>query len=88
MTELFLSGRMVDLVLGLVALEAIALSIYHHRTGRGIATRDLAGNLLAGTCLLAALRCALVQSGWEWIALWLAASLIAHLYDIGRRWRR
>jgi hypothetical protein len=45
-------------------------------------------NLLAGACLLMALRSALSGSGWAWIAAWLFAALVAHLADLARRWRR
>jgi hypothetical protein len=35
---------------------------------------------------LLALRCALVDERWPWIATWLLAALIAHLADLsGRR---
>ena len=48
MQELIASGRIVDLILGLVVLEAIALFAWHRATGRGIAPRALVFNLLAG----------------------------------------
>jgi len=86
--ELFATGRIVDLVLALVALEAIGLAIYRRRTGRGVAAGDLLPNLVAGACLLLALRAALTGAGWMWVAGWLAASLPAHLADLRRRWRR
>jgi len=83
--ELFAGGRIVDLVLALVVLEALALWIHHRRTGRGIAPADFLPNLAAGACLLLALRAALAGSGWIWIAAWLAAALAAHLADLARR---
>lgn len=87
MGALFADGRIVDLVLGLTLLEAVALVAYHRRTGRGVAPADLAGNLLAGVCLLLALRGALAGAWWGWIALCLSGSLVAHLADLRRRWR-
>ena len=45
-------------------------------------------NLLAGSCLLLALRLALGQASWQWLALVLAVSLLAHLLDLRQRWRR
>ena len=54
-TDVFASGRVVDMILGLTVLEAGALGMHHRRTGRGIAPADLAGNLLAGIGLLLAL---------------------------------
>jgi len=87
MGQLFANGHVVDLILGLMVAEALALIIYRRRTGRGIAPLDLVGNLLAGLCLLLALRAALVDAAWGWIAAWLSVALIAHLLDLQRRWK-
>lgn len=87
MGDLFATGRVADLILALVVLEAILLVAYRRRTGRGVATWDLLPNLLAGGCLLLALRGALTGAGWAWIAACLAAALLAHLADLSRRWR-
>lgn len=43
--------------------------------------------LLPGFCLLMALRAALTGAGWPWIALWVTASLPAHMLDLYRRLR-
>jgi hypothetical protein len=85
--ELFATGLVADLILALVGLEALSLLAYRRRTGRGVAPADLVFNLLAGACLLLALRGALVGAGWGWIALCLGAALFAHLADLRRRWR-
>jgi hypothetical protein len=87
-SDLFATGRVVDLILVLVAVEGLALATYHRRTGRGIAALDLLGNLLAGVFLLLALRGALVGAGWEWLGCALSAALLAHLGDLRRRWRK
>ena len=86
MTDLFASGRIVDIVLAITAIEAALLIAYHRRTGRGPAPKDVVGMLLAGACLMLALREALVGAEWRWIALWLAAAFVAHLNDLRRRW--
>jgi hypothetical protein len=83
--ELFATGRVVDLILVLMAAEGALLMVLRARTGRGLAPADLALNLLAGACLLLALRAALVGAGWGWVALGLAAALPAHLIDLRRR---
>ena len=88
MTELFTSGRIVDVILALMVLEGIVLVVYHRATGRGIAPSGLLANMLAGGCLLLALRVALTGASWHWIALSLAAALLAHLADLRCRWRR
>jgi hypothetical protein len=85
--DLFTSGRIADVILGLVLLEAVALIVYWRRTRRGVAPADVIFNLGAGACLLMALRGALMQTGWHATAFWLAAALVAHLADLSRRWR-
>lgn len=87
MAELFATGRIVDIVLALTALEAVALMAYHQWTGRGIAPLDLLSTLAAGVFLMLALRAALTGAGWVWIAGCLVAALAAHLLDLARRWR-
>jgi hypothetical protein len=84
---LFASGLVADLILALVAVEALLLLAYRRRTGRGPAPADLVLNLLAGAFLVLALRFALVGAGGAWIAACLGAALVAHLADLRRRWR-
>ena len=84
--QLVTSGRVVDVVIGFMILEALALHIYHRRTSLGPAPADTIAMLLAGLCLLLALRASLTQSDWTWVAAFLAAALVAHLADLHRRW--
>ncbi|ACA18090.1 conserved hypothetical protein [Methylobacterium sp. 4-46] len=84
MSDLFGSGRIVDLVLALVALEAVALTAWRRRAGRP-GLPGLLVNLASGACLMLALRAALVGAAWTWIALALAGAGIAHALDL--RWR-
>jgi hypothetical protein len=86
-TELFATGRIVDLIVGLMVLEGVLLAAWHRRTGRGIAPAGLLPNLLAGVCLLLALRASLSGAGWGWIGVCLAAALAAHIADLRHRWR-
>jgi hypothetical protein len=85
--DLFASGRIVDLILALMAAEAVVLAVHYRRTGRGVPLPDLAVNLAAGAGLLLALRAALTGAGWAWTAGWLTLALAAHLADLARRWR-
>ena len=85
MAALFASGRIVDLILVLTVLEGVALAWWRRRTGRGPPTTALFGNILAGVCLLLALRVALTGGWWGWIALALFAGLLAHVFDLSRR---
>jgi hypothetical protein len=88
MAELFARGSLVDLILVVVVLEAVALLLYWHRARRGIAPFDLVPNLCAGAFLLLALRATLAGSGWMMASGCLAAAGLAHLVDIYRRWRQ
>lgn len=86
MAALFESGRIVDLILGMMLLEALALGIWRRRTGRGVPLPGLLTNLAAGACLLLALRAALGGDGWEMVAVWLGAGLATHVADLRGRW--
>jgi hypothetical protein len=88
MRDLFASGRVVELILGFMLIEAVALGIYHRRSGRGVQPLDLAVNLAAGALLLLALRAARVDPDPLAPAPYLAVALVAHLCDLARRWRR
>jgi hypothetical protein len=87
MRELFETGSIIDMVLALMAVEAGILGAYHHRSGLGVSSTELAANLLAGGCLLLALRAALMDAGWKAVAIWLAAALLAHVADLRTRWK-
>ena len=87
MRELFETGRIIDLALALIAAEAGLLGAYHHHSGRGISAATFAANLVAGGCLLLALRAALTNAGWEPVATWLFGALLAHVADLRSRWK-
>lgn len=82
------SGRAVELVLGLMVLEALGLFALHRLTGRGLAPVDLLPNLGAGMLLLLAMRLATGGVWWGWVSLCLLGALVAHVGDLSRRWRR
>jgi hypothetical protein len=86
-TALFTSGRIVELILAAMVIEAIAFLIYKFTIGRGVPPVGLLINLLAGAFLLMALRSALLALPWPWTSAWLAAALIAHVADLAQRWR-
>jgi len=84
--RLLLTGKLVDLIVGLVGIEAAALLIFRSVTGRGPSAIAMIANLLAGTFLLLALRNALAGAEWGWIAACLTGALAAHLVDLRLRW--
>jgi hypothetical protein len=88
MDALFAGGRVIDLILGLMVLEAIAFAALYYLRGKGISPARLLPNLLAGACLMLALRASLTAAGTTVIGGWLALGLVGHLVDLGLRWPR
>ena len=88
MAVLFDGGRVIDLILGLMVVEAISLAVLYYTTGRGIAPVCLWPNLCAGAFLLLALRASLAGAGATAIGSWLALGLVGHLADLALRWPR
>ena len=80
MESLFASGHAADLVLGVLALEALWL-----RLARCWSLTAIAGLLGPAVLIVTGLRAALVGAEWWWIALPLAASLPLHLIDLRSR---
>lgn len=76
------SGHAADLVLAIMALEAIILSVYLRRKGLSRSIPGFMAALLAGAALVLALRAALAGGDLGVIALCLGASFIAHLAEI------
>ena len=88
MGQFITSAQLIDLVIGFTALEGLALALYHRLTGRGLAPAAYALNLLAGLCLMLALRSAIAVEPGLGMVPWLAASGIAHGADLWMRWGR
>ena len=86
--ELLRSGRIVDLIVAFVVLEAVLLWTFRRRLRAGLSGADLFGLLAPGVCLLMALRSALTSADWTVVAGWLTAALLTHLYDLRRRFGR
>ncbi|MBB4267206.1 hypothetical protein [Roseospira visakhapatnamensis] len=84
---LYESGRVADLLIALVALEALGLVWLHRRTGRPGLPWGILLNLLTGVALVAALGAALRGLDWPWIATGLLVALAGHLGDLVVRWR-
>jgi hypothetical protein len=85
MQGLFDSGHIVDVILVVMAVEALVLVLGKQRTGYGLSLRDTLSILLPGLGLMLALRAALSGQDWTIVALFLLASLVAHLADLWRR---
>ena len=82
--ELIASGRIVDIMLAVFVLEIGALLVFKRREIRLL---PLLANIGAGGSLMLALRAALTDAGWLWIAAWLIAALVFHVWDLSFRLR-
>lgn len=78
MISLLVSPHLIDLILVLTTIEALCLTIWRRRTGKGPSTLLL----LPGVCLMLALRAALAGASWPWVPLALTAALLCHLADL------
>lgn len=83
MDALFASGLIADLVIAVLAAEAAAALWLRGWPGAQPVLRAL----LPGVLLALALRAALTDAHWGWVALWLTAALPAHLLDLRARLR-
>ena len=79
MEEFFASGRAVDVVLVVLAVEAIWLKF------RGNVWADIVPGLLPAVLMMISLRAALTGMAWPFISVPLALAFPVHLYDLRRR---
>lgn len=79
---------LIDVALAAIALETVILLVRWYGRGAGLRPIDVVAQLLAGACLLLALRCSVHDAPPEWTFAFFAASLPAHLFDLVRRARR
>lgn len=86
MEQAFANGLIVDIIFGLMALEALALLSLRRLLGRGPSPLAILTSLAAGFFLLVALRFALTGGPWQAIAAALLGSLLAHTADTWLRW--
>jgi len=81
--SLITSGRIADVILIVLVLEALCVGFFLARGGKNYLPY-IAG-LAAGGCLVLALRAALIDSGWLYVAVFLTLSLFAHAAEMGIR---
>lgn len=85
MRDLFAGGTIADIVLGVMLVEGLVLYAFR-RTG--LSALDILFMLLPGAWLVVALRAALTDVEWPWIALALVLSFATHVCDVARRYAR
>ena len=86
-SALLAGPRLIELIIAVTLLEGVALTAYHRTTGKGVAPKEFAANLLSGLCLMFALRNALLGQSGALTALFLSASGLIHAADLWRRWK-
>ena len=84
--NIIMSGRIVEVMLVFIVLEIVFVEVYRRRRGGGVSTVPLLVNIGAGGSLMLALRAALTDAGWQWIAAYLLAALAFHVADLAIRW--
>jgi hypothetical protein len=82
MNDLFSSGHAADIVLVVLAIEALWLK------SRGMAFATILSALLPAAFIILALRAALTGVDWPYIAVPLALSFPIHMLDMRFRMRR
>jgi len=88
MSQALADGSLVDAVIAITLLEALALLIYRALTGKGVAANQFMLNLLSGLSLMVALRLVLAGAWWGAIAACLLLAGLLHVADLWRRWER
>jgi hypothetical protein len=86
MEQLLLSGRLIDLILLLIAAEAVGIFLLHRLDSRRPGPRDLYPNLASGAALMYAVKLALQGAAWYALAACLALAFLAHLTDLSLRY--
>jgi hypothetical protein len=82
MQGLIESGHIADLILVAIALEVAAAGYYFWRRQRALPLLSFVASGLAGAALVLALRAALQQRGWLFVAIYLLGGLLAHIADV------
>lgn len=88
MEQWFSNGQIVDVILALLALEILGFILLKRRMRMGSFVGEIVATLLSGLCLLFALRGALVEAAWPYIATGLLASLFFHILTLKMFWKR
>ncbi len=65
-----------------IAIEIAVAAYYFWRRQRTFLLLSFVANGLAGASLVLALRAALQQSGWLFVAIYLGGALLAHVADV------
>jgi hypothetical protein len=84
---LFASGRIADVILGLIAIEAALLIALKRWRGIGPSLPVTLVTVVSGALLILAVRGALMGAPWPVVAMPLTLSMFAHLTFLVIVWR-
>jgi len=87
MDEWIKSGVITEIVLLVMAMEAVIVTLYLRHAGKNSSIPGFLAALLAGSCLVLALHTALTGSSLGEIAVFLGLSLLAHLGELALKIR-
>ncbi len=82
------SGRIVDIMLAVIAVEVVVLVGYRLVKQRGLSIASIVLNVGAGGSLMVALKLLYDGAAWQLIAAALVASAVFHTGDLAYRWRQ
>ena len=85
MEDFVQSGRLTNVILVIMAVELAVFSFFLWRRNQGLGLLSFVASMLSGASLVLALRAALTDAGWFYVALYISASLLAHLAEIAIR---
>ena len=86
-TTLFVDGKIAELVLAVMVVEALVLVALSRRAQSVPPATSIVFALVPGFFLVLALRAVFVHAQWFWIALGLTGALITHLIDMRMRFQ-
>lgn len=87
MDSLFASGRIVDLILLAVVLQAAGLWAARRFASVGPGLGPLVWTLASGVGLMLAIRAGLTGAPWPVVGGFMLVGLVCHLADLRQRWR-
>jgi hypothetical protein len=82
LAKLFASGRIIDGIVMVLALEWLSVLVAQRVFKRSFGSLALLVGLCAGLALLLALRESLLGARWQAVAAWLGAAFVAHILDL------
>lgn len=88
MAELITSGRIADIILAMMAVEAVVLVMLRRGFGIGPSSGLVLAILASGAGLALAYKAAVAGAPWSLIAAALTLSCVAHIASLIAVWRR